>query len=94
MRVVGDKDYASRNIRSYLCKRGIACTIPEGVDQISGRLRRGESLCRLDREGYRRRNVARRGLSGRAGPVGPGAGTGPESHAQAYGVEGAITAVA
>ncbi|MEU3909679.1 hypothetical protein AB0F20_38820 [Streptomyces goshikiensis] len=45
--MVGDKDYASRNIGSYLSKRGIACTIPEGVDQIGGRLRRGESLCRL-----------------------------------------------
>lgn len=56
----GDKGYSSRKIRSYLRKRGIACSIPERVDQISGRLRRGESLCRLDREAYRRRNVVER----------------------------------
>ncbi|WP_405812667.1 MULTISPECIES: transposase [unclassified Streptomyces] len=52
--------YSSRKIRSYLRRRGIACTIPERVDQIGGRLRRGETLCRLDREIYRRRNVVER----------------------------------
>lgn len=59
-RVTGDKGYSSREIRAYLRRRGIACTIPERVDQISGRLRRGESLCRLDREPYRRRNLVER----------------------------------
>lgn len=59
-RVVGDKGYSSRKIRAYLRKRGIACTIPERTDQINGRLRRGESLCRLDRAIYRRRNVVER----------------------------------
>lgn len=60
LRVVGDKGYSSRKIRSYLRRRGIARTIPERVDQINGRIRRGESLCRLDREVYRRRNVVER----------------------------------
>lgn len=34
--------------------------IPERVDQISGRRRRGESLCRIDRAIYHRRNVVER----------------------------------
>nr|WP_268240276.1 IS5 family transposase [Streptomyces kronopolitis] len=59
-RVAADKGYSSRKIRAYLRKRGIACTIPERIDQINGRLRRGESLCRLDRTIYRRRNVIER----------------------------------
>ncbi|MFD7507730.1 IS5 family transposase [Streptomyces sp. NPDC059853] len=59
-RVVADKGYSSRKLRAYLRSRGIACTIPERVDQISGRQRRGESLCRLDRTVYRRRNVVER----------------------------------
>lgn len=59
-RVVGDKGYSSRKTRAYLRKRGIACTIPERVDQISGRRRRGETLCRLDRTVYRRRNIVER----------------------------------
>ncbi|MBP2402653.1 transposase [Streptomyces syringium] len=58
--MVGDKGYSSRKIRAYLRQRGIACTIPERADQISGRRRRGESLCRLDHEIYRRRNVVER----------------------------------
>lgn len=36
-RVVGEKDYSSHKIRAYLRRRGIAWTIPECVDQISGR---------------------------------------------------------
>lgn len=47
-RVAADKGYSSRKIRAYLRKRGIACTIPERIDQINGRLRRGEKLCRLE----------------------------------------------
>ncbi len=60
MRVFADKGYSSRRIRAYLRRRGIAAAIPERVDQISGRLRRGESRCRLDRGAYRRRNVVER----------------------------------
>ncbi|WP_374202309.1 IS5 family transposase [Streptomyces sp. MW-W600-10] len=59
-RVAGDKGYSSRKIRAYLRRRGIACTIPERTDQISGRRRRGETPCRLDRTAYRRRNVVER----------------------------------
>ncbi|MEU9329434.1 transposase [Streptomyces canus] len=47
-------------IRSYLRRRGIKAAIPERIDQINGRIRRGEGLCRLDRTAYRRRNVVER----------------------------------
>ncbi|RAJ50863.1 transposase, partial [Streptomyces sp. PsTaAH-130] len=40
--------------------RGIKAAIPERIDQINGRIRRGESRCRLDRAAYRRRNVVER----------------------------------
>lgn len=56
-RVVADKGYSARKIRAYLRRRGIACTIPERIDQINGRIRRGEARCRLDKAAYRRRNV-------------------------------------
>ncbi|MCG7523350.1 IS5 family transposase [Streptomyces sp. OfavH-34-F] len=62
-RVVADKGYSARRIRAYLRRRGIAATIPERIDQTNGRLRRGESLCRLDRTAYRRRNVVERCFS-------------------------------
>ena len=59
-RVVADKGYSSMKIRAYLRRRGIKAAIPERIDQINGRLRRGESRCRLDRAAYRRRNVIER----------------------------------
>ncbi|MFC4327330.1 IS5 family transposase [Streptomyces andamanensis] len=59
-RVAADKGYSSTKIRTYLRRRGIKAAIPERTDQINGRLRRGESLCRLDRAAYRRRNVVER----------------------------------
>ncbi|GES33577.1 hypothetical protein San01_60650 [Streptomyces angustmyceticus] len=59
-RVAADKGYSSTKIRAYLRKRGIKAAIPERIDQINGRIRRGESLCRLDRTAYRRRNVVER----------------------------------
>lgn len=59
-RVVADKGYSSTKIRSYLRRRGIKTAIPERIDQINGRIRRGESLCRLDRTAYRRRNLVER----------------------------------
>ncbi len=59
-RVVADKGYSSRKIRDDLRRRGIKAAIPERIDQINGRVRRGESLCRLDRPAYRRRNVVER----------------------------------
>lgn len=62
-RVVTDKGYSARRIRVYLRRRGIACTIPERIDQINGRIRRGEALCRLDKTAYKRRNVVERCFS-------------------------------
>ncbi|MFJ5521234.1 IS5 family transposase [Streptomyces griseoluteus] len=59
-RVVADKGYSARKIRAYLRRRGIAAAIPERIDQINGRIRRGESRCRLDKAAYRRRNVIER----------------------------------
>lgn len=59
-RLLADKGYSSRAIRTYLRSRGIACTIPERNDQIAGRRRRGEKLCGFDRHLYRRRNVVER----------------------------------
>lgn len=46
--VAADKGYSSTKIRAYLCRRGIKAAIPERIDQINGRIRRGESRCRLD----------------------------------------------
>ncbi|MFE6222765.1 IS5 family transposase [Streptomyces sp. NPDC057854] len=62
-RVVADKGYSARKIRAYLRRRGIAATIPERIDQINGRIRRGEARCRLDKAAYRRRNVVERCFS-------------------------------
>ncbi|MEU0029728.1 IS5 family transposase [Streptomyces sp. NPDC006335] len=59
-RVVADKGFSSTKIRSYLRRRGIKAAIRERIDQINGRIRRGESRCRLDRAAYRRRNVVER----------------------------------
>ncbi|SCK17524.1 Transposase DDE domain-containing protein [Streptomyces sp. AmelKG-D3] len=59
-RVVADKGYSARKIRAYLRRRGIAAAIPERIDQINGRLRRGESRCRLDRAACRRGSVVER----------------------------------
>ncbi|MGW0191697.1 transposase, partial [Streptomyces sp. NPDC003362] len=58
--VVADKGYSSTKIRSYLRRRGIKAAIPERIDLINGRIRRGESRCRFDRVAYRRRNVVER----------------------------------
>ncbi|WP_405434986.1 IS5 family transposase [Streptomyces anulatus] len=61
--VIADKGYSSRKIRAYLRKRGIRHTIPERIDQASGRLRRGARggrPPRFDREVYRLRNVVER----------------------------------
>lgn len=39
--VVADKGYSSTKIRAYLRGRGIKAAIPERIDQINGRIRRG-----------------------------------------------------
>ncbi|MFE6097752.1 IS5 family transposase [Streptomyces massasporeus] len=61
--IVADKAYASRGLRAYLRKRGIAHTIPEKRDQQRHRRNRGRDggrPPRLDREIYRRRNIVER----------------------------------
>ncbi|WP_408906964.1 IS5 family transposase [Streptomyces atratus] len=57
--VLADRAYSSRQIRSYLRKRGIAHTIPEKRDQAGHRIRRGSLGGRppgFDREMYKRRH--------------------------------------
>ncbi len=62
-RVLADKGYSSRAIRSYLRRRRIPATIPERRDQRANRLRRGRAGGRppaFDRVAYRRRNIVER----------------------------------
>lgn len=59
-RVAADKGYSSTKIRTYLRRRGIKAAIPERINQVNGRIRRGKSPCRLDRAAYRRRNDVER----------------------------------
>jgi transposase len=62
-RVLGDKAYSSRAIRSYLRERRIKATIPEPADQQSNRLRRGSKGGRppeFDPATYKQRNVVER----------------------------------
>ena len=65
-RVLGDKAYSSRAIRSHLRRRRITTTIPEPADQTKNRLRRGRSGGRppaFDAEGYKERNVVERAIN-------------------------------
>jgi Transposase and inactivated derivatives len=62
-RVLGDKGYSSRAIRTWLRRRGIGHTIPERADQARNRLRRGSRGGRppaFDKQLYKRRNVVER----------------------------------
>ena len=62
-RVLADKAYSSRAIRSWLRRRGIRATIPQPSDQHAHRKRRGSRGGRppaFDRAIYRQRNVAER----------------------------------
>jgi transposase len=62
-RVLADKGYSSRAIRSYLRARRIRATIPERRDQQASRARRGSRGGRppaFDPLAYRRRNVVER----------------------------------
>lgn len=54
-RVVGDKGYTGRRIRSYLRRRGIRFTIP----RLSNEPRRGSE----SREIYRQRNIVERAIN-------------------------------
>ena len=62
-RVLADKGYSSRAIRTYLRKRHIPATIPERRDQRANRTRRGTAGGRpptFDKTAYRRRNIVER----------------------------------
>jgi transposase len=65
-RVLGDKAYSSRGIRTYLRRRRIQATIPEPADQKKNRLRRGSAggrPPRFDPEVYKQRNVVERAIN-------------------------------
>lgn len=62
-RVLADKGYSSRAIRSYLRRRHIPATIPERRDQQANRQRRGRIGGRppvFDRIAYKHRNIVER----------------------------------
>ncbi len=62
-RLLGDKAYSSRAIRSHLRRRRIRSTIPEPADQQTNRARRGSKGGRppaFDIEGYKQRHVVER----------------------------------
>lgn len=61
--VLADKAYSSRAIRALLRRRGIRAVIPQPIDQVAKRKRRGRSSGRpptFDREAYKRRNTVER----------------------------------
>lgn len=65
-RVLGDKAYSSRAIRSHLRRRRIAATIPERDDQRKNRVRRGNHGGRppaFDPQTYKQRNVVERAIN-------------------------------
>lgn len=62
-RLLADKAYSNRKIRSHLRRRGIKATIPEKNDQLKARAAKGSAGGRppaFDTEAYRRRNTAER----------------------------------
>lgn len=65
-RVLGDKAYSSRAIRSHLRRRRITAVIPEPTDQRKNRFRRGSKggrPPRFDPEAYKQRNVVERAIN-------------------------------
>ncbi len=65
-RVLSDKAYSSRAIRSHLRRRQITAVIPEPADQRKNRLRRGSKGGRppqFDPEAYKQRNVVERTIN-------------------------------
>jgi transposase len=62
-RVLGDKAYSNKAIRSHLRHRGIKTTIPERADQQANRARLGNKGGRppkFDPEAYKQRNAVER----------------------------------
>ena len=62
-RLLADKAYANRGIRTHLRRRGIAATIPVKADQQAARQRKGSRGGRpptFDAARYRQRNTAER----------------------------------
>jgi len=71
-RVMADKAYSTRRIRTSLRGRGITATIPEPANQIAGRLGRASLGGRppaFDREAYKRRNAVERAFNSSATPA-------------------------
>ena len=65
-RVLADKAYSSRGIRSHLRRRRIQAVIPEPADQIRHRKRRGSRGGRpvaFDTDAYRLRNTVERAVN-------------------------------
>ncbi len=65
-RVLGDKAYSSRAIRSHLRRRRIKTTIPEPAGQQANRRRRGRNGGRppqFDTEIYKQRNTVERAIN-------------------------------
>ena len=65
-RVLGDKAYSSRSIRSHLGERGITATIPEPADQRANRHRRGSRGGRppaFNSDAYKGRNTVERAIN-------------------------------
>ncbi|MFE0476880.1 IS5 family transposase [Streptomyces sp. NPDC058947] len=65
-RVRADKVYASRRNGAYLRRRGIRCTIPDKVDHVRHRRKRGTLGGRppkFDREDYRARHAVECGIN-------------------------------
>lgn len=61
--MIADRAYSARAIRSHLRERHIRAVIPQPVDQVRHRLRRGSRGGRppgFDRETYRSRNTVER----------------------------------
>ncbi|MGW0737653.1 transposase, partial [Streptomyces sp. NPDC002851] len=61
--VLADKAYSSRAIRRHLRRRHIRAVIPQPIDQIARRKRRGQQGGRppgFDRDAYRQRNTVER----------------------------------
>lgn len=65
-RVLADKAYSTRDIRTCLRRRGIRATIGEPSNQRAGRARRGSKGGRpaaFDAETYKQRNVVERAIN-------------------------------